>query len=223
MYNDERELAQKDIKYEYIKSYGPLNKYQLKKIEQTIDRALNEYPRVLAVRVDLHFPVRRVLCDMSTLDDISRTDAEAISRFTASLSAKIKHNEIKKKKEGKRVRETSTRFVWVREFCPTNYKKHYHVLILLNRDSFNSLGSFNNDNGTLLRFIREAWMSAINLIYPKNRELVEIPDNPCYFINTKDGKQHEAYKALIYRTSYFAKMTSKCFIDGERNFGCSLK
>ncbi|MDV0603901.1 inovirus-type Gp2 protein [Raoultella ornithinolytica] len=28
---------------------------------------------------------------------------------------------------------------------------------------------------------------------------------------------------MIYRTSYFAKKKSKCFTDGERNFGCSFK
>ncbi|MEJ0866750.1 inovirus-type Gp2 protein [Klebsiella pneumoniae] len=27
----------------------------------------------------------------------------------------------------------------------------------------------------------------------------------------------------MYRTSYFAKKKSKCFTDGERNFGCSFK
>ncbi|HHU4128889.1 TPA: YagK/YfjJ domain-containing protein, partial [Klebsiella michiganensis] len=33
----------------------------------------------------------------------------------------------------------------------------------------------------------------------------------------------ESYGSLIYRTSYFAKKKSKCFTDGERNFGCSFK
>lgn len=223
MCSDVNKPYQETIQYEYLKSCGPLNKYQLKRIEQTIDKALNEYPRVLAVRVDLHMPVRRVLSDILSEDDYARTDAAAISRFTASLIAKLKHWHLKKEKEGKRVRETSARFVWSREFCKSNNKKHYHVLLLLNRDAFNSLGSFESDNGTLLRLIREAWMSAINLIYPRSRELVEIPPNPCYYLNRKDGKQSEVYRELIFRTSYFAKAETKCFTDGERNFGCSLK
>ncbi|NHB89843.1 inovirus Gp2 family protein [Photorhabdus tasmaniensis] len=206
-----------------MKSYGPLNKYQLKRIEQTIDKALVEYPRVLAVRVDLHMPARRILCDMLTADDFARIDAAAISWFTASFKEKLKNHQLKLKKEGKRIRKTSSRFMWSREFCSSSYKKHYHILLLLNRDAFNSLGSFESDNGTLLCLIREAWMSAIGLIYPKNKELVEIPENPCYYINAKNGKQSEAYRKLIYRTSYFAKEKSKCFTDGERNFGCSLK
>ncbi|RSB14994.1 inovirus Gp2 family protein [Citrobacter farmeri] len=216
-------LVQKTIQYKYIKSHGPLNKYQLKRIEQTIDKALDEYPRVMAIRVELHMPVCRPLCDMLLADDYARTDAAAISRFNASLNAKIKHYELKQKKAGKRVRETSSRIVWAREFCPTNNKKHYHVLLLLNRDAFNSLGSFEGNKGTLLRIIREAWMSAIGLIYPKDKELVKIPENPCYYVNVKDGKLSEAYRKLIFRSSYLAKEKSKCFTDGERNFGCSIK
>lgn len=221
MYSNITELVPKTIQYKYIKSNGPLNKYQLKRIEQTIDKTLDEYPRVLAVRVDLHMPVCRPLCDMLIADDYARTDAAAISRFNASLNAKIKHYELKQKKSGKRVRETSSRIVWAREFCPTNYKKHYHVLLLLNRDAFNRLGSFEDNDGTLLRLIREAWMSAINLIYPKNKELVQIPDNPCYYISAKDGKQSKAYRELVFRSSYLAKEQSKCFTDGKRNFGYS--
>lgn len=221
MYSNITELVPKTIQYKYIKSHGSLNKYQLKRIEQTIGKTLDEYPRVLAVRVDLHMPVCRPLCDMLIADDYARTDAAAISRFGASLNAKIKHYELKQKKAGKRVRETSSRIVWAREFCPTNYKKHYHVLLLLNRDAFNSLGSFEDNDGTLLRLIREAWMSAINLIYPKNKELVQIPDSPCYYISAKDGKQSKAYRELIFRSSYLAKEQSKCFTDGQRNFGCS--
>lgn len=223
MYCNITNLVQETIQFKYIKSHGPLNKYQLKRIEQTIDKALDEYPRVLAVRVELHMPVCRPLCDMLIEDDYARTDAAAISRFNASLNAKLKHYELKQKKAGKRVRETLSRIVWAREFCPTNNKKHYHVLLLLNRDAFNSLGSFEGNGGTLLRLIREAWMSAVNLIYPKNRELVKIPDNPCYYVNAKDGKQSKAYRELIFRSSYLAKEKSKCFTDGERNFGCSIK
>ncbi|EMB7578789.1 inovirus-type Gp2 protein [Escherichia coli] len=53
--------------------------------------------------------------------------------------------------------------------------------------------------------------------------MVQIPDNPCYYISAKDGKQSEAYRELIFRSSYLAKEKSKCFTDGERNFGCSIK
>ncbi|MBS9135044.1 inovirus-type Gp2 protein [Escherichia coli] len=122
MYCNITDLVQETIQYKYIKSHGPLNKYQLKRIEQTIDKALDEYPRVMAIRVELHMPVRRPLCDMLLADDYARTDASAISRFNASLNAKIKHYELKQKKAGKRVRETSSRIVWAREFCPTNNK-----------------------------------------------------------------------------------------------------
>ncbi|HHF8587957.1 TPA: inovirus-type Gp2 protein [Klebsiella pneumoniae] len=129
----------------------------------------------------------------------------------------------KREKEGKRVRKTSLRVVWAREFAPDSHKKHYHVLLLLNGDTFNTLGAYDSKKGTLLRLIRESWMSAVSFIYPPDKELVHTPSNPCYYLNAKDGKKSESYGSLIYRTSYFAKKKSKCFTDGERNFGCSFK
>ncbi|MDY3572486.1 inovirus Gp2 family protein [Enterobacter hormaechei] len=207
--------------YTYNTSHGELNKYQLKRIKQTIDNALEEHARTIAIRVDLYTPLMKCLCDMPTEDNFAKVDASVISRFMTSLKEKIKYDLIKREKEDKRVRKTTLRFIWSREFCPTTHKKHYHTLLLLNRDMFSYLGSFENDKGTLLRLIREAWMSATGLIYPRSKELVEIPKNPIYHLNAKDGDQSKRYKDLIYRTSYFAKYKSKNFTDGERNFGCS--
>ena len=209
--------------YEYITSHGKLNQYHLKKIEQTIDKALSEHSRVLAVRIDLHTPVLKPLNDMPDEANFARTDSSVISRFTDSLKAKISHHLNKREKEGKRVRKTSLRVVWAREFVPDSHKKHYHVLLLLNGDTFNTLGAYDSNKGTLRRLIRESWMSAVSFIYPPDKELVHIPRNPCYYLSAKDGKQSESYGSLIYRTSYFAKKKSKCFTDGERNFGCSFK
>lgn len=221
MFNEISNLKQDAILYEYIKSHGKLIKPQLKRIEQTIDKALKEHPRVLAIRVDLHIPNCEVLNDIPTEYDFARTDAAVISRFTASLKENVKHHLIKQGRNNKRVRGTSLRFVWAREFCPSNNKKHYHVLLLLNRDTFHTLVTFNNDSVTILQLIRKAWMSAVNLIYPRNKELVVIPENPCYYLNAKDGKGSDKYKDVIFRTSYFAKEKSKCFTDGSRNFGYS--
>lgn len=84
--------------YEYITSHGKLNQYHLKKIEQTIDKALSEHPRVLAVRIDLHTPVLKPLNDMPDEANFARTDSSVISRFTDSLKAKISHHLNKREK-----------------------------------------------------------------------------------------------------------------------------
>ncbi|HDS5593147.1 inovirus Gp2 family protein [Enterobacter hormaechei] len=207
--------------YTYIKNYGPLNKRHLKRIKQTIDKALNEHDRVMAVRVDLHAPVINALNDIPTEDDFACIDAAVISRFMTSLKEQIKNHLIKLERDGYSPRKTSLRFIWSREFCPTTHKKHYHTLLLLNRDTFCYVGSYGSDNGSLVRFIRRAWKSATGLSYERSIKLVAIPANPCYYLKAKDGDQSEPYRDLIYRTSYFAKYQTKCLTDGERNFGCS--
>jgi hypothetical protein len=72
--------------YEYITSHGKLNQYHLKKIEQTIDKALSEHPRVLAVRVDLHTPLLQPLNDMPDEANFARTDSSVISLYGFSES-----------------------------------------------------------------------------------------------------------------------------------------
>ncbi|EQB3642348.1 YagK/YfjJ domain-containing protein [Raoultella ornithinolytica] len=127
--------------YEYITSHGKLNQYHLKKIEQTIDKALSEHPRVLAVRVDLHTPVLKPLNDMPDEANFARTDSSVISRFTDSLKAKISHYLNKREKEGKRVRKTSLRVVWAREFAPDSHKKTLSRIIVTQRGHFQYTGS----------------------------------------------------------------------------------
>ena len=70
--------------YEYITSHGKLNQYHLKKIEQTIDKALSEHSRVLAVRIDLHTPVLKPLNDMPDEANFARTDSSVIYGFSES-------------------------------------------------------------------------------------------------------------------------------------------
>lgn len=207
----------------YIKSCGTLNKHYLERIEQTIDKALREHPRTTALRIDLKTPIIQPANDIPDETSFAYVDATIISRFIASLKAKIKAYLKMKKKEGKRVHKTSVRFVWVREFSPKTGRKHYHVLLLLNKDTFNYLGNYNEDNGALVTMISGAWMSALNLPLPGSGGLVHIPENPCYYLFGKEGKESKTYGDLIYRTSYMAKEETKYKDDGERNFGCSQK
>ncbi|WP_065429418.1 MULTISPECIES: inovirus Gp2 family protein [Serratia] len=210
----------------YMISKGKLNKYQLKRIEETIDNALVKHPRITSLRIDLHTPLIEhdvVNNDMPDETYFVKIDSSVISRFIASLKAIIKAYIKAKEKDGIRVHKTSVGFLWVREFTPTSSKKHYHLLLLLNKDTFNYVGNFNEDKGALVSFIHRAWMSALGLTYPYYRQLVHLAKNGCFYLNAKDGKESEEYKRLIFATSYFAKEYSKCFTDGERNFGCSQK
>jgi hypothetical protein len=59
-----------------------------------------------------------------------------ISRFTDSLKARITALQARQRREGKRVWPTTLRFVWAREFGEIKGKKHYHAVLLLNRDTW---------------------------------------------------------------------------------------
>ncbi|MGJ3448483.1 inovirus Gp2 family protein [Enterobacter sp. PTB] len=207
--------------YKYMESYAPFNLYHLQRIEETIDKALATHARITALRIDLHAPLLDP--DNMKYDEVifADTDSYVISRFIASLKAKIKACIKAKKKAGIRVHETTVHFVWVREFTSDSSRKHYHVLLLLNKDTFNYVGNFNEDKGTLLTFIHQAWMSALRLNYPDYRHLVHFPRKGCFYVYAKDGKSGEVYKNLIYASSYMAKVKTKFHGDNERNFGCS--
>lgn len=210
--------------YDYITTHGPLDSYHLARIEQTIDKALAKHSRVIAIRVDLHVPYTPHNPDTNDIPDeasFANSDDAVISRIFSSLKAIIKVELKATKKAHKRFHNTSVNFAWTREFTPTTNKKHYHVLILLNKDTYNYLGTFNEDKGKLLTFIHQAWLSALQIKSTGRQRLVHLPDHPCYYLYRKEGKQSDSYKALIYRTSYMAKLATKNYTDGQRNYGYS--
>ncbi len=194
-----------------IRTYGPLNSDYLNKIIDVIQAALKEHPRTFALRVDLRLP-----------DDIfARTDPALISRFIDSLKAKLKADLTKKESEGKRVHPSTLRYVWVREFNQREDKKHYHVLLLLNKDTYAFLGGYSQLTGNLAALITQAWLSALGINDERYQSLTYFPDNPCYYLNDKTLSTDGVYAKLMVRVSYLAKVRSKISADGERNFGCS--
>ncbi len=62
-------------------------------------------------------------------------DSAVISRFFASLKAKIQAYQRHKRRANKRVRATTLRYFWCREFGKEKGRKHYHVILLLNKDT----------------------------------------------------------------------------------------
>ncbi|PHI28277.1 inovirus Gp2 family protein [Budvicia aquatica] len=189
------------------------NLHYLKQIEATLHRALSEHPRTFALRVDLRLPDTEV---------IAATDAAVISRFTESLKAKVVADLNKKQREGKRVHPCTLRYVWAREFNQVG-KKHYHVLLLFNKDTYAFLGDYRSQEGNLAGLITQAWLSALGLKDKRYHSLPYFPENPCYYLNAKTLGTDSVYEQLVTRVSYLAKERSKISNDGERNFGCSQR
>lgn len=196
-----------------IGTYGPLNFDYLNKIIEVIQSALNKHPRILALRFDLRLP-----------DDVlARIDSAVISRFFDSLKAKLKADLNKKRAEGKRVHSCTPRYIWVREFNQPGEKKHYHVLLLLNKDAYAFLGDYRKPDGNLAALITQAWLSALGVNDERYQSLPYFPKNPCYYLDAKTLDTDGVYAKLMARVSYLAKERSKVSDDSERNFGYSLK
>lgn len=204
---------------DYSECYGDLRKEYLKRTEESISKAQKEYPRLLAVRVDFRLPMCKEKLEKA------RVDASVITRCMKSLKERIKADLKRKKKAGKRTYPCRLRYVWVREFNLEG-KKHYHALLLLNKDAYFHPGDFNKDSGTLASMIAGAWVSSLGLSYPADRGLVHFPTNGYYHLNSKGEKEFNTsmntkMDELMFRSAYLAKLRSKCNEDGERNFGCS--
>lgn len=182
------------------------NPYWQQRIADTFNCALSAYPRVLALRVDLRLP-----------DTPAATDAAVISRFTDSLKARIETVQQRKRREGKRVWPTTLRFVWAREFGEIKGKKHYHVVLLLNRDTWCGPGDY-KDPDSLAGMIKQAWCSALQVDAQAHSVLARFPASPsCWLTRGEDAQLQQA----LLQATYLAKLETKIAGDGERNFGCS--
>lgn len=193
------------------------NSYYLQRCKDTIDLALATHPRLMAVRIDLHFPNKELAADTM-----------AISRFIGSLKAKLKANRKRKKKEaqGKRVHDTSLFYIWVKEHGEESDQAHYHLVLMLNKDAFYSLGNYQasltgNPRPSLSVMVRQAWCSALKLDdMEKHASLVHFPQNPWYWPRA-DERNSADYKRLLKRVSYMAKDRTKVYSKANRSLGCS--
>lgn len=188
---------------------GVLVENYLDGCKATLVQALTAHPRTFAVRVDLRFPINAV-----------KTDEAAISRFIASLKAQIKADYRNKAKSLERTHSSGVRFIWARE-KDTSLHHHYHVLLLLNADSYNCLGDFTKTEGNMAARIKKAWASAIGVPLADLGGGVFFPDNPVYLVNTKAPDFADIYQNLFYRVSYFTKVNTKQYGLKIKHFGRS--
>lgn len=189
---------------------GPFVLSYLGRLKQTIDRALTQYRRVFAFRVDLRFPANQQLPADAFTNEI-------MSRFIASFKAKIEHNRRRALAVDKYAHECVVRYVWAREIGEWG-RPHYHLLILLNRDAYCALGSFTSEQSNTCHRLEEAWASSLCLPVAAVQGLVEIPAKPDYKLQRGDP---QGMDALFYRASYLCKAATKSYGNGLHGFGCS--
>ena len=201
-------------------SYGTLNQNYVKRIQDTITKALAEYPRVMVLRVDLRLP------DIES--GLYHSDSGLVTRFIVSLKAQIEADLLKKQHAGKRIHPCRVRHIWAREFNEYG-KKHYHVALLFNREAYAFPGTYTTIDGeythNLAMMIMEAWVRALGLNTAVNHQqyypLVEFPANGYYHLSKNHNSFTTQLSTVTGRVNYMAKEYSKDNSDGQRNFGCS--
>ena len=193
---------------------GPFVWQYLSRLKHTVDLALEQYSRLLAFRVDLRLPVGVDLPDHAYTNKV-------ISRFVASFNAKIEHNRDKARERNLYAHDCKVRYVWARE-VGWGGRPHYHLLILLNRDAFYTVGRLRSLVPNMISRMGEAWASALKLSVDQIKGLVEIPNNAEYRIDryTCPGDVDQL-PALFHRASYLCKAATKSFGSNHHGFGCS--
>ncbi|HHX8553814.1 TPA: inovirus Gp2 family protein [Vibrio alginolyticus] len=209
-----------------LRSLDELNCDYLNTIRKPMDNAVDEYPRVFAVRFDLRQPEGDFL-DCLSRDEIIGNEALGIrrtdlaTRFVQSFKAKLKAHERRCHRKGIRVYPCTVRFVWVRERNKSAHD-HYHVVLLLNEDRFGRLGNITRE-GSLAWTITSAWASALNSDVDTIRRLVHFPDNACYVLERNSEGFIEQFNDLFCRLSYFAKYATKHYGEDNRCIGRSIR
>lgn len=189
---------------------APFIEEYLDLLSRTMQRALAEYPRVFAFRVDLRFPACRPIARHVS-------NGSAMRRFLASFNAKIDHDRKISKALYGRAHACRVRYVWAREVagsgCP-----HYHLVIFLNQDAFFTLGRLTSGAENMFRRLEGAWASALGVSLGMVSGLVEIPENAVYRFGRNDL---ESQQALFYRASYLCKAATKHYGNFQHGFGAS--
>jgi hypothetical protein len=172
--------------------------------------ALEAYGRVFAFRFDLHLPIL-VMASAEALGNL------AVSKFIASLKAKIRHNRECVGRNGGRVHDTEVRYFWVREIGNLG-RVHYHFVVFLNGDAFNWLGSYQSSRPNMKNRICEAWASALGSSISDATTAVHFPSSPTYML---DRNERASVSAFFLRASYLCKAETKQYGCGHHGYGAS--
>ena len=189
--------------------HGYLIANHLQRIHDCLYRSLVRHSRICVMRGDLYVP-SHVSAGVLVSNAI-------ITKFFASLRAKIEHAQAQSRNGDHRVHDADMRFMWCREISG-NGRVHYHVALVFNHAAYAFMGQFDLASRNMYARIHEAWASAIGMYMDDMRGYIHIPDNPTYQIIRGD---EESLRQALYRVSYFAKMQTKEYNQGFHTFGCS--
>ncbi|BCR24410.1 inovirus Gp2 family protein [Aquipseudomonas alcaligenes] len=192
---------------------GPFIREYLSDLKHTIELAMAQYPRVLAFRVDLRLPQGIDLPDHAYTNQV-------ISWFFESFTKKIQYHQERVAERGY-ARGCKVRYVWSREIGQGG-RPHYHLLILLNRDAYYTVGRLRSERVNMISRIEASWAYALGLSVEQVCGLVHIPKNAVYRIDRALRRdEDDELPALFHRASYLCKVATKSYGDRQRGFDTS--
>ncbi|HTG57252.1 MAG TPA: inovirus Gp2 family protein [Niabella sp.] len=196
-----------------LKLRGGLVVEYLDKLYSVIQHSLQKHSRILAVRVDLHFP-----------QDYHPVEQEALSNhylqsFVKALRHRLRQYRVNKQRVGQRVHDVEFDYVWAREIGAESNKPHFHLLLLFNGHAFRGVGNFSTEYESLYNRLIESWAEVLGLSHvAEGAAYVHFPANGQYWVHSGHRKQLEE---LFYRASYLTKIATKDFDGGFHVFGGS--
>lgn len=190
----------------------PLVIPQLERILITLNNALSDHPRTLAIRFDLKLP--------SGYDNA--LPKKAITKFERALKGYIQTDIRNRKKAGVRVHHTNVRNIWCRE-STTESPVHFHCCLLVNLQTYYRAGSYDGVSRGLAPMVKRAWASVLGIPTSDLKGAVHFAKNGMYRVQSSSDDFPETYKELFKRLSYMAKLETKAYGDGNRKFGAPHK
>ncbi|MDP5798607.1 inovirus-type Gp2 protein [Pseudomonas aeruginosa] len=190
---------------------GPFVSNHLSQLFTVMLSALVRHHRIYAIRFDLCLPADKSMHPSDALTN------NIIKRFYASFKEKIKHDRKRAASINKRAHNSDVLYAWARESASQD-QQHYHGIIFLNHDAYNSLGTYELGRKNNYNRLLESWASALRIPVEKAVGLVNIPPNATYRIDASD---RESQKIFFRRASYLCKATTKQYGTGQHGFDCS--
>jgi len=192
-----------------------LHLHYLNRIHALLMECLTVHPRWTVIRIDLRSPCGCIIPE------------SAITRFIESMKAQLEHARQMKQAAGKRGYAPMLRYVWVREWDKAD-QPHYHLALLLNHDAYFSVGHYGrlnepdrNYDEMLAGRIYKAWSVALDIDWRQAQAGVYFPACPVSALMRRGPRSNKQLFGVFYRLSYFAKLQTKRYGEGGRNFGMS--
>lgn len=172
----------------------------LEQLHETLCNAVNQYSKVFAVRIDLHFPTKEYWPDSFIPGN------EVIDSFKKYLNYKIQRDRIKAKSSGD-YNSCTLRSFWVREVPSATSRPHYHIILLLNGSVYNRIGKSKKgfNKNTLWGKIVSAWIQANKILSPEHNEyLVHLPENACFMLS-RESVNHGHSLSIVEAQNYISE------------------